>query len=111
MGKKNPPRSKRPRQTKKQAFTQSLTDLPNIGEELSRWLREAGIRTPADLRRIGSVEAALRVAPFRPSESSCRSALCALEGAIRGVRWHSIPKAERDELWKTFLTRTTKDKK
>ena len=25
--------------------------------------------------------------------------LCALEGAIRGVRWHSIPQDERTRLW------------
>jgi DNA transformation protein len=78
----------------------SLTDLPNIGKELARCLQAAGITTPYELRRIGSVEAAIRISPRRPSGSSCRSALCALEGAIRGVRWHSIPRFERDELWR-----------
>ena len=84
---------------------ESLRDLPNIGEEMARCLREAGIHTPAELRRIGSVEAATRVSPYKRSGPVCRSALCALEGAIRGVRWHVIPKAERDELWKQYQLR------
>jgi len=28
--------------------------------------------------------------------------LSGLEGAIRGVRWHAIPKDERDRLWEAF---------
>ena len=86
---------------------QSLRSLPNIGEEMARCLREAGIHTPVELRRIGSVEAAVRVSPHKRSGPVCRSALCALEGAIRGIRWHSIPKAERDELWGQYQLRTS----
>lgn len=82
-----------------------LTSLPNIGTELARCLVAAGIASPADLRAVGSVEAALRITPYRPSESSCRSALCALEGAIRGIRWHGIPRAERDALWEAYRRR------
>ena len=25
-----------------------------------------------------------------------------LEGAVRGVRWHSIPKEERDAVWREY---------
>ena len=83
-----------------------LAALPNIGEELARCLVNAGIDSPDDLRRIGSIEAAIRVSPHKRSGPACRSALCALEGAIRGVRWHSISKEERESLWKDYQSRT-----
>jgi len=85
--------------------SRALEKLPNIGREMARCLREAGIGSAAELRRIGSIEAAVRVSPYRRSGPACRSALCALEGAIRGVRWHSIAPAERDILWKKYLLR------
>jgi len=84
-----------------------LRDLPNIGQEMSRCLLAAGIDSPAELRRIGSIEAAVRVSPHKHSGPVCRSALCALEGAIRGVRWHSIPKQDRDAPWQEYGGRTS----
>lgn len=92
---------------KQQKGGQSLESLPNIGVEMARCLREAGISSPGELRRVGSVEAAIRVSPHKRSGPVCRSALCALEGAIRGVRWHSIPKAERDALWEQYQLRSS----
>jgi DNA transformation protein len=94
---------------KELAPMQSLRELPNIGDEMDRCLQQAGIRTPEELRRIGSVEAAILVSPHKRSGPVCRSALCALEGAIRGIRWHSIPKAERDELWEQYRHRQEDD--
>jgi DNA transformation protein len=79
-----------------EAVVDELTDLPNIGEKLAAELHAAGIKDAAELRRLGSVEAALRV--DKGERDACRSLLYALEGAIRGVRWHSIPKEERDAL-------------
>ena len=87
----------------------SLQDLPNIGEEMTRCLLAAGVKTPEQLRRLGSIEAAVLVSPHKRSGPVCRSALSALEGAIRGVRWHSIPKAERDALWEAYQARRTED--
>lgn len=83
----------------------SLEKLPNVGSELARRLRACGVSTPDDLRAIGSVEAALRMGLHSESDTACRSALCALEGAIRGIRWHGIPKAERDVLWDEYQSR------
>ena len=77
-----------------------LTAMPNVGAVMARELREIGVRTHGDLARLGSVEAAFRIA--WAGRKKCRSMLCALEGAIRGVRWHSIPKEERDNLWAAF---------
>jgi DNA transformation protein and related proteins len=77
----------------------SLESLPNIGVECAKALRLAGVATPDDLRRLGSVEAAVCLRKQLGADSVCRSRLSALEGAIRGVRWHAIPKPERDDLW------------
>jgi len=88
--------------------TDPLQALPNIGAEVASRLRKAGIATPEELRALGSVEAAVRLTAARTDDPPCRSMLSGLEGAIRGVRWHAIPKDERDRLWKEFQARTTK---
>ena len=82
----------------------ALTDLPNIGTEVARLLETAGIHTPDELRRLGAVAAALRIRIIRPQDPPCRSMLSGLEGAIRNIRWHSIPKAKRDHLWDQYET-------
>ena len=82
--------------------TDKLTDLPNIGPEAARWLIAAGICTPAELRRRGAVAAAAAIHRLRPDDPPCRSMLAGLEGAVRGIRWHAIPKAERDDLWREY---------
>jgi len=86
--------------------TDSIEGLPNIGAEVAARLREAGITTPQELRALGSVGAALRLAAARPGDPPCRSMLSGLEGAIRGVRWHAIPKDERDRLREEYRTHT-----
>jgi DNA transformation protein and related proteins len=83
-----------------------LTDLPNIGQEVARLLVAAGIRSPQELRRLGAVAAAARIRDIRTEDPPCRSMLSGLEGAIRGVRWHAIPKAEREALWQEYQAST-----
>lgn len=83
----------------------SLVDLPNIGKETAALLQTAGIQTPAGLRHAGAVAAAARIAHVRPDDPPCRSMLAGLEGAIRGVRWHAIPKEERERLWDEYQNR------
>lgn len=70
-----------------------LTNLPNIGPVLAAKLRESGITSRDELARVGSVGAMLRIG--RGSKIVRFNMLYALEGAIRGVRWHSIPAEER----------------
>ena len=84
----------------------TLTDLPNIGDEVAGLLAKSGICTPAALRRAGAVKAARRIAAVRPEDPPCRSMVAGLEGAIRGVRWHAIPRAEREALWEAYECRT-----
>lgn len=73
-----------------------LTTLPNIGPTLAAKLRDAGIASYDDLAELGSVSAMVRIA--RGSKVVRYNMLYALEGAIRGVRWHSIPGDERAKL-------------
>ena len=95
----------RPGSTKTMKTTSGkLTDLQNIGPEAARWLIAAGICTPAELRRRGSVAAAAAIRRLRPGDPPCSSMLAAFEGAIRGIRWHAIPQTEREALWRKYQT-------
>jgi DNA transformation protein len=82
-------------------MTDTLTDLPNIGSALAEKLALAGITSYNDLAALGSVDVMLKIrAGLDPG--ACYNMLYALEGAIRGVRWHTIPKQERDKLKREF---------
>ena len=73
-----------------------LSVLPNIGKTLEAQLREGGIETEAQLRAAGSMGAWLRIQAADPS--ACYNRLCALEGALRGDRWHNLPDSVKQEL-------------
>ncbi len=73
-----------------------LVKLPNIGKVLAAKLESAGIRTSDDLRRVGSIEALLRI--NNDHDSGCSNMLFALEGAIRGIRWHVLSTEVKDDL-------------
>ena len=77
-----------------------LSYLPNIGPKLSEKLNAADIMSYDDLAAIGSVEAVLRIK--EQDLSACYNMLYALEGAVRGIRWHAIPKEERAQLKQEF---------
>jgi DNA transformation protein len=74
---------------------EKLSELPNIGKELERLLGGVGIHTKEDLRTVGAIDACLRL---NLQGEACYSKLYALEGAIRGTRWHQLPKAYRADL-------------
>ncbi len=84
-----------------------LTSLLNIGTVVAEKLRAAGVTTPEQLKALGSVEAALRLRTLaaKPEDAPCASMSSGLEGAIRGVRWHAIPKHERETLWRKYQAR------
>jgi DNA transformation protein len=73
-----------------------LTELANIGPKLEEQLIRAGIRSPEELTAVGSRGAWLRIKAFDPS--ACLMRLSALEGALRGVRWHDLDAGVKDEL-------------
>lgn len=74
-----------------------LTDLPNISKVNAKKLRDAGIETPEELRRLGSREALFRVR-LHSDPGACLNMLYGLEGAIRGIRWHDLPDDVKAEL-------------
>ena len=77
-----------------------LTKMPNIGKVLANRLIEVGIDTPERLKVIGSENAFIRLKTV--DSGACLSMLCALEGAIQGIRWHNLDKVRKSEL-KAFL--------
>ncbi|GIX32811.1 MAG: hypothetical protein KatS3mg125_0767 [Lysobacterales bacterium] len=70
--------------------------LPQVGTKSAAWLRQVGVRSRADLEKIGSVEAFLRVkrAGFKPT----LNLLWSLEAALLGCHWTAIPHARREAL-------------
>ena len=73
-----------------------LERLLNLGPTSAAWLREAGVATPEDLARLGSVEAFLLVAERQPGTTL--HLLYALEGALQDVRWDRLPAEVRADL-------------
>lgn len=80
-----------------------LTKLINISEKLSQQLNDVDITTVTQLKEIGSKAAWLRI--LANDSSACYMRLCALEGAIRGVRWHYLSDDVKKSL-KQFYSET-----
>jgi len=77
-----------------------LTKLPNIGPVLAQKLNDIDVHSYDDLAEIGSVEALIRIGQTDPTAFA--NMLYALEGAILGVRWHSLPKEHREKIKEQF---------
>ena len=73
-----------------------LSKLPNIGKIVEAQLNEVGINTIDKLEKCGSKEAWLRIKSI--DDSACINRLCALEGAIQRIRWHSLSDEKKSEL-------------
>ena len=76
--------------------TAKLENLPNIGHTLANLLRETGINSPDDLYKTGAIQAFLRIKAV--DSDACLSKLCALEGAVEGIRWHNLSPEKKAEL-------------
>lgn len=70
--------------------------IRNVGPKSAAWLRQVGVRTTADLIRIGPVEAFLKVkrAGFRPS----LNLLYSMAGAMADCHWAELPEERKQEL-------------
>jgi DNA transformation protein and related proteins len=77
-----------------------LTDLPNIGEIMEKRLAAVDVLDAETLLAIGSKEAYIRL--FQHEGDTCFSALCGLEGAVQGIRWHHLEKETKEDLRKFF---------
>jgi DNA transformation protein len=80
---------------------EKLSDLINIGKVTEKQLNEVGIKTLEDLENIGSMKAFLKIKEIDPS--ACISKLCAIEGAIQGIRWHKLDESTRKSLQEFYL--------
>jgi len=77
-----------------------LTSLPNIGKTIADLLMQAGITTAAQLKATGSEKAFTRICAI--DSEACINKLCALEGAIQGIRWHNLSPDKKRELKEIF---------
>jgi DNA transformation protein and related proteins len=73
-----------------------LEDLPNIGSTLAILLHQTGINSPEDLYKTGALQAFIRIRAI--DQDACFSKLCAIEGAVEGIRWHNLSKEKKAEL-------------
>lgn len=82
--------AKLPLTTKNSAQMESL---PNLGPKSAQMLRSAGIRTLAQLKKHGAVEAYVKVRA-RDKRASL-NLLWALEAALTGRAWQDVARSDR----------------
>lgn len=73
-----------------------LEDLPNVGPKLASGLRTVGVESPEALAAVGAVEAWDRL--LAAGLFDCVNSISALEGAIRGIRWHDLDQETKASL-------------
>ncbi|MBK9359341.1 MAG: TfoX/Sxy family DNA transformation protein [Bacteroidales bacterium] len=73
-----------------------LNELPNIGSELAKRIESAGFETVESLKEAGSRQVFLALNEMDPTV--CINTLYALEGAVRSIRWHSLPREDKLDL-------------
>ncbi|MBL8599472.1 MAG: TfoX/Sxy family DNA transformation protein [Devosia sp.] len=69
----------------------AIEDSPNIGKVLGQRLRTVGIDTREKLEAMGDADAFRRLCARFP-EDACIHTRLALAGAVRGIRWHDLPR-------------------
>ena len=75
----------------------AIEGLRNLGPRTQQQLRAVGIETVAALRRIGPVEAYLRLKAREPRRVTLVM-LYALYGALTGTHWNALPAAVKAAL-------------
>ncbi|WZL72336.1 TfoX/Sxy family protein [Clostridiaceae bacterium 35-E11] len=86
---------------------EKLSHMPNIGKSLEKQLKEVGIENCEQLLALGSQGAFQKIREI--DSSACLNKLCALEGAIQGIRWHDLSQTCKDELKSFFLSQKPED--
>ena len=82
-----------------------LTSMMNIGKEMAKKLDSVGICSAEELVSSGAEQAFLKLRERYPS--ICLVHLYAVEGAVRGVEFNSLPESRKKELkeFSDFLKR------
>ena len=73
-----------------------LTSLKNIGKEMAKKLKSAGINTAEDLKAIGGKEAFFRLKLRYPE--ICLVHLYALQGAVDDIEYNRLSEEMKQEL-------------
>ena len=77
-----------------------LKNLPNISDKVADELHRVGINSSEHLFKLGSVKAFCQITRNHPLTGY--NLLYALEGAIRGVRWHSLDREHLNRIRKEY---------
>lgn len=77
-------------------LTGPIEELRNVGPKSSQWLRDVGIFTIDDLRKLGPVVAWHLVR--EQQEGVTINLLFALAAGLKGQDWRQLPKAVRQKL-------------
>lgn len=77
-------------------LSEPIDNLPNLGPSSASWLREAGIKTIADLEQFGSV-AAYKLTKQKHPEATL-NLLWAVEAGLLGKDWRSLSEPEKERL-------------
>lgn len=77
-----------------------LGDLPNIGAIMEKRLAAVGIDDIETLMKTGSKAAFIKLRLLEGD--TCFCALCGLEGAIQGIRWHHLSSETKEDLKNFF---------
>lgn len=78
----------------------NLSTMPNIGKVLEEKLINVGIENANQLKAIGSKEAFIKMKNI--DSTVCYNTLCALKGAIEGIRWHDLSQEIKQDLKRFF---------
>jgi len=76
---------------------ETLEKMRNLGPIIAGRLRTIGIETPDELRRLGAIEAYVRLKRTFSVETT-HAQLYALHGAVNDVRWYVLPEEARAAL-------------
>ncbi|MCA9031443.1 MAG: TfoX/Sxy family protein [Planctomycetaceae bacterium] len=79
-----------------QADDTPIESLRNLGPKSGTWLREAGITTVEELRRLGAVVAYQAVQQQRDGVSL--NLLWALAAGLEGIDWRELTEERKEEL-------------
>jgi len=78
----------------------NFKEVINIGNELSKRINGIGVTNLDELQKNGSKQT--RINLVANNYDVCINSLYALEGAIKGIRWHHLSKEEKYELKQLF---------
>lgn len=74
-----------------------IEDLRNLGPKTGQLLRDVGVATIEDLRKIGPVEAYYRLKSLSPQNVSL-NALWAMQAGLLDIHWQQLPTEIKSEL-------------